>query len=144
MTEMEIMLRQDVDPDPEFYYRQQFKIYIEPYLLWDRSTWEAVLATGTVYRIEVDGRYAGNAILEGKRKGTRLIVDFGLLPEYRGKGIGKAALEQVTRMGKRFTAVTRKEVVDFFQKSGFILRRKVKNYYDLGVDGYYIIFEKDR
>ena len=39
-AKMRIMLREDLDPDIDFYYHQQFKIYHEPYLIWDRQTWD--------------------------------------------------------------------------------------------------------
>ncbi|MBI5967819.1 MAG: hypothetical protein HY882_08190 [Deltaproteobacteria bacterium] len=81
----------DPNPDSDFYYHQQFKIYHEPYLIWDREAWEAVL-------------------------------------------------EQVMKMGKKLTAVAPKETLNFFLKSGFILKRIIKDYYDPGVDGYYIAF----
>ncbi len=141
---MEITLREDRDPDCNFYYHQQFKIYHEPYLIWDRETWEVILTTCHVYRIEVDGKYAGDIIFEGKRTGAKYIVDFSLLPEYQGKGIGKAVLEKVKKMGEKLAAVTRKETLNFFLKSGFILRKKMKNYYQPGVEGYYIIFTNMR
>lgn len=135
---MKIELRQDLDPDPEFYYRRQFEIYHEPYLLWGRQTWEAVLATCTVCRIEVDGEYAGDVIWEEKGKRSKYLVDFGLLPEYQGKGIGKAVLEILKGMGGTLTAVTRSETLEFFLKSGFVVAKKLKSYYGRGVTGYYI------
>jgi len=137
---MIITLQEDVAPDVDFYYRQQFRIYHEPYLIWDWETWAMVLATCTVYRVEVDGNYAGDVILEGKVKSTRYIVDFSLLPDYQGKGIGKTALEKVRKMAKRLTAITRKEKLPFFIKCGFTLRKTVKDYYASGVDGYHIAF----
>jgi len=137
---MEITLREDLDPDIDFYYQYQFKIYHEPYLIWDRYTWKTVLATCTVYRIEVDGKYAGDVLLEGKGRGTKSIVDFSILPEYQGKGIGKDVLEQVKKMGIKLSAVTRKETLNFFLKSGFVLKKRMRNYYDPGVDGYSITF----
>jgi hypothetical protein len=72
---MEITLREDLYPDIDFYFQYQFKIYHEPYLIWDRYTWKTVLVTCTVYRIEVDGKYAGDVLLEGKERGTKSIVD---------------------------------------------------------------------
>jgi hypothetical protein len=42
---MKVTLRKDANPDPVFYYHQQFEIYHEPYLIWDTETWETVLAT---------------------------------------------------------------------------------------------------
>jgi GNAT superfamily N-acetyltransferase len=137
---MIIILQEDVAPDVDFYYRQQFKIYHEPYLIWDWQTWEMLLATCKIYRVEVDGNYAGDVILEGKPKGHRYIVDFSLLPEYQGKGIGKTVLEEVKKMAERLTAITRNEKLPFFLKSGFTLRKTVKDYYDSGVDGYHIVF----
>jgi GNAT superfamily N-acetyltransferase len=95
---MIITLKEDVTPDVDFYYHQQFRIYHEPYLIWDRETWEMVLTTCKVYRVEVDGEYVGDVILEGKPKGTQYIVDFSLLPEYQGKGIGKTVLGEVKKM----------------------------------------------
>jgi ribosomal protein S18 acetylase RimI-like enzyme len=158
---MKITLREDLDPDTDFYYDQQFKIYHEPYLIWDKETWQTVLTTCNVYRIEVNPaprvktwgvkgcgvnwKYTGDVILEDKGKGTKYIVDFSVLPEYQGKGIGKAVFEQVKMMGRKLTAVTRKETLDFFLKSGFDLKKTIKNYYHPGVDGYYNYFlRKDR
>jgi predicted Zn-ribbon and HTH transcriptional regulator/GNAT superfamily N-acetyltransferase len=137
-----ITFREDINPDPDFYYRQQFKIYHESYLIWDKETWEAVIATCHVYRIEIDGRYGGDVLLEDRGKGIKYIVDFSILPEHQGKGIGKAVLEQIKTMSEKLTAVTRKETLHFFLKSGFVLKRKVKNYYHAGVAGYYMIFER--
>jgi GNAT superfamily N-acetyltransferase len=89
---MKIKLREDLAPDPDFYYHQQFKIYHEPYLIWDKETWEMALSACSVYQIEADGRYAGDLLLEDQRKGTKDILDFSLLPEYQGKGFGKAVV----------------------------------------------------
>jgi ribosomal protein S18 acetylase RimI-like enzyme len=136
---MEITLREDLDPDIDFYYLHQFKIYHDSYLIWDRDTWEAVLRTCTVYRIEADGQYAGDVILEDRGKRTKSIIDFSILPEYQGRGVGRAALEKVKEMGGTLTAVTRKETFDFFLKCGFVLKKLIKNYYHRGVDGYYIV-----
>ncbi len=136
---VKISLREDLHPDAEFYYHYQFKIYREPYLIWSKDTWSAILAVCAVYSIVVDGRYAGDILLEDRGKGTKYIVDFSLLPEYQRVGIGKAVLERVKKMGKRLTAVTRKETIQFFLKSGFTLKRRIRDYYDTGVDGYYIV-----
>ncbi len=132
-------MREDLDPDTDFYYLHQFKIYHDSYLIWDRETWEIVLNTCTVYRIEVDGKYAGDVILDDRGKGTRSIVDFSVLPEYQRKGVGRKVLEQVKEMGGKLTAVTRQETLNFFLKCGFALKKLIKNYYHPGVDGYYII-----
>ncbi len=139
---MIITLREDFDPSPDFYFQHQFAIYHEPYLIWDRGTWEMVLATCAVYRVEVDENYAGDVILEGKPKGTRYIVDFSILPKFQGKGIGKRVLEEVTQMAKKWTAITRKETLTFFLKSRFVVKRILKDYYNPGVDGYYIVFDR--
>ena len=136
---MEIVLWEDFDPDTDFYYLHQFKVYHDSYLIWDRDTWEAVLGTCTVYRIEVDGKYAGDVIIEDRGKGTMSIIDFSVLPEYQGRGIGRAVLEKVKKMGGKLTAVTREETFDFFLKCGFVLKKLIKNYYHPGVDGYYIV-----
>jgi GNAT superfamily N-acetyltransferase len=137
---MKAILREDANPDPDFYYQQQFAIYHEPYLIWDRETWETVLATCEVYRIEIDGRWGGDVILEDGGKGVKYIVDFSVLPDYQGKGIGKWALGEVKKITKKLTAVTRKETLHFFLECGFVLRKTRKNYYHPGVDGYYIVF----
>ena len=135
---MKITLQKDLHPDINFYYQNQFRIYHEPFLIWEREIWETVLATCDVYRIEVDGEYAGDVLLEDEGRGTKSIVDFGLLPEYQGRGIGRAVLERVKKMSTRLTAVTRKETLNFFLKSGFAIQRRVKNYYAPSVDGYFI------
>ena len=140
---MKIKLLKDIKPDPDFYYDQQFKIYHEPYLIWDKYTWMELLSTCSVYRIEANGKYAGDIILEGKRRGHQYIVDFSLLPEYQKKGIGKAVIEQAQKMGKRVTAITRKETLNFFLKSSFVLKRTIKDYYESGVGGYYITFDRN-
>jgi len=133
---MKVALREDLNPDIDFYYQTQFKIYHQPYLIWDKVTWEIVLATCTVYCVEVNGKYAGDVILEDRGKGTEYIVDFSILPECQGKGIGKAVLEEVKKIGRRITAITRKETLNFFLKSDFVLKKTIKNYYRSGVDGY--------
>ncbi len=141
MSPMKVVLREDSHPDSDFYYHEQFKIYRKPYLIWDRETWEAILAECNVYRIEIDGKCGGDVVLEGRGEGVKYIIDFSLLPEYQGKGVGKEVLEQVKTIARKVTAVTRKEILGFFLKSGFVLRRRIKNYYHPGVDGYDIIFE---
>jgi len=135
-----ISLREEFHPDASFYYHFQFKVYEAPYLIWDEDTWSSILAICAVYSIMVDGKYAGDILLEERRKGTKYIVDFSLLPEYQRMGIGRVVLERIKRMGKRLTAVTRKETIRFFLKCGFSLKRRMKDYYDVGVDGYYIVF----
>jgi GNAT superfamily N-acetyltransferase len=142
LSPMKVTLREDANPDPDFYYQQQFEIYHEPYLIWDRETWETVLTTCDVYRIEIDGRYGGDVILEDRGKGIKYIVDFSVLPDYQGKGVGRLALEQIKKMAEKLTAVTREETLHFFLKSGFVVRKTMKNYYDPGVDGYSITFER--
>jgi ribosomal protein S18 acetylase RimI-like enzyme len=137
---MKIALQEDLHPDVDFYYQSQFKIYHEPYLIWDRSVWEAVLATSVVYRIEVDGEYAGDVLLEDEGRGTKSMVDFSLLPEYQGRGVGKAVLGRVKEMGTRLTAVTREETLHFFLDSGFVIKKRIRNYYAPRVDGYLIGF----
>ena len=139
---MEIILAEDLDPSIDFYYDHQFKIYHEPYLIWDKDTWETILATCAVYRIEVNGKYAGDIILEDRGRSTKSIVDLSILPEYQGKGVGKVVLEQAKGMGRKLTAVTRRETLDFFLKSEFVLTKRMKNYYQSGVDGYSIAFSK--
>ena len=140
ISPMEITFREDINPDADFYYRQQFKIYHKPYLIWDKETWEAVVTAYNVYRIEIDGRYGGDVLLEDRGKGIKYIVDFSILPEHQGKGIGKTVLEQIKAMSEKLTAVTRKETLHFFLKSGFVLKRTVKNYYRAGLAGYYMTF----
>jgi len=139
---MKAVLREDPYPDPDFYYHQQFKIYHEPYLIWDREAWEAILTSCGVYRLEIDGRYGGHVILEDRGKSTKYIVDFSVLPDYQGKGIGRSALEQIKRMTGKLMAVTRNEPLHFFLKSGFVLRKTLKNYYHPGIDGYFIVYER--
>ena len=139
---MKIELREDLAPNPEFYYRQQFEIYDQSFLIWDRETWEAVLAACRVYQIEVDGKNAGDVIWEEKGRESKYLVDFGLLPEYRGKGVGKEVLEALKGMGGRLTAVTRKETLEFFLKSGFVIEKRMRNYYGPGLMGYYIRYQK--
>jgi GNAT superfamily N-acetyltransferase len=137
---MKAILREDIHPDSDFYYQRQFEIYHDPYLIWDKETWETVLTTCDVYRIEINGRWAGDVILEDRGKGIKYIVDFSVLPDYQGRGIGMSVLEQIKKMAEKLTAVTRKETLDFFLKSGFVLRKTMKNYYDPGVDGYSVVF----
>jgi len=137
---MNLTLREDAEPDIEFYYRQQFKIYHEPYLLWDRDTWEEILSACTVYRIEVDGDCAGDIIWEDRGKSVKYVVDFSILPGYQGQGIGKAILKEVKKTSRRIAAITRKETLGFFLKSGFVVKRKLINYYDPHVNGYYILY----
>lgn len=142
MSLMKVTLREDIDPDPDFYYHQQFKIYQEPYLIWDQETWEALLTACSVYRIEINGKCGGDVLLEDRGQGIKYIVDFSILPEHQGKGVGKGVLEQIKSMAEKLTAVTRKEALHFFLKSGLVLKRTIKNYYQSGVEGYYMTFER--
>jgi ribosomal protein S18 acetylase RimI-like enzyme len=135
---MKIVLQEDLHPDINFYYQNQFSIYHEPFLIWDRDIWELALTTCHVYRIEVDGEYAGEVLLEDEGKGTKSIVDFSVLPEYQGRGVGRAVLELVKEKNNRLTAITRKETLNFFLKSSFAIRKRIKDYYAPGVDGYFI------
>jgi hypothetical protein len=47
-------------------------------------------------------------------------------------------------MGKKFTAVTGRETLNLFLKSGFVLKKTIKNYYAHSVDGYYITLTEVR
>jgi len=105
---MKIVLEEDSTPDLDFYYQSQFKIYHDSYLICDKETWKIVFITWTVYRIQVDGKYAGDIIFH-RKSDTTYILDFSILPEYQRKGIGKAVLEQVKKMGKKVTAITGKK-----------------------------------
>ena len=144
MSHIEIVLREDARPDTRFYYREQFKIYHEPYLIWNWMTWETVLSSCTVYRVEVDGAYAGDVILEEKGRGGLYLVDFSLLPEYQAGGIGRKVIDQVKTMARKLTATTRKETLGFFLKTGFTLRKRLKNFYDDGIDGYDVVYVRAR
>ncbi len=137
---MELTLREDPKPDPEFYFHQQFRIFDELYLLWDRETWLEVLGTCTVYRIEIDRECVGDIIWEDRPKSVKYVLDFSILPTYQGQGVGKAVLEEIKKMGGRIAAITRRETLGFFLKCGFVVRRRIKNYYHPHVDGYYISF----
>ncbi len=139
---MKVTLQEDTNPDPEFYYGQQFKIYHEPYLIWDRETWKTVLSTCDVYRIEIDGRYGGDVILEDRGKGGKYIVDFSVLPDDQGMGVGRRAVEQLKKMAEKLMAITREETLPLFLKSGFALKKTLRNYYDPGINGFYLVFEK--
>jgi len=97
------------------------------------------LVTCRVYRIEVNGEYAGDIILEKRGRGTIYIVDFSILPGHQRRGVGRTVLETIRSREKRLTAVTRKETLPFFLKSGFVLRKRMRDYYDTGVDGFYVV-----
>ena len=140
---MKIVLREDTDPDVEEYYRLQFRVYHEPYLLWDRDFWEMVFSTCSVFRIEADGRYAGDIILQDRGKGAIYLVDFSLLPDYQGQRIGKAVIEQMKKIAGKLTAITRHETLPFFLRCGFGIKRTIRHYYHPGVDGYYITCGQD-
>ena len=136
---VKVEVREDLEPDVEFYYNHQFEIYREPYLIWDRETWRSIFADCRVYQIEVSGSYAGDIILDQKGRGTTYVVDFSILPAYQRRGVGRTVLEVIRAREKRLTAVTRKETLPFFLKSGFVLNKRIRDYYDTGVDGYYVV-----
>jgi len=137
---MKISLQRDLDPDLDYYYSFQFRIYDKSYLLWDKDLWDMILSTGAAFRVLADGENVGDLILEEKGKGTLYITDLSILPEYQRKGVGKAVIEEIKKMGRKITAVTRNETLDFFLKCGFRPRKTIKNYYYPGVHGYYITF----
>ncbi len=136
---MKIAIQEDLNPNVDFYYHHQFSIYHESYLIWDRATWETVIDACTVYRIEVDRAYAGDVIVEEGGKEPMDMVDFSILPEYQGKGIGKTVLAEMKKNYTRLAAVTRKETLGFFLKCGFVVKKTMKNYYHRDVDGFYIL-----
>jgi ribosomal protein S18 acetylase RimI-like enzyme len=136
---MKIRLRQDLHPQADFYYKHQFFIYREPYLLWELEMWEEVLLTSDVYRIEVDDAYGGDIILERKGRRTRYIVDLSILPEHQGKGVGRRVVRHL-RKSFALKAITRGETLPFFVKAGFVVKKRIKDYYHPGVDGYYVFF----
>jgi GNAT superfamily N-acetyltransferase len=138
---MKISLQQDLHPDLDFYYEAQFRIYKAPYLIWDRAMWAEVLAGCAVWRIKVNGNYAGEIILDEKDRGRKDIVDFSILPEYQGKGVGRAVLEKIKTTARKISAVTRNETLGFFLKCGFLTAVRIRDYYDPGVDGYYIVWD---
>jgi GNAT superfamily N-acetyltransferase len=111
---MKISLQRDLAPDLDYYYNFQFRIYDKSYLLWDRDLWDMILSTGAVFRVLADGEEVGDVILEDEGKGTVYITDLSILPEYQRKGVGKAIIEEIKKMGRKITAVTRKETLDFF------------------------------
>ena len=93
-----------------------------------------------MYLCNVNGANAGDVILEGKGKGVFTIVDFGLLPEFQGKGVGRAVLNEIMKIGKMLTAVTREETLPFFLKCGFVVKRRIRDYYDRGIEGYDVVW----
>ncbi len=135
---MKIRLREDLKPDVDRYYELQFRIYTESYLFWDRDFWEVLLNSSTVFRIEVNGEDAGDVLFERRGADAIYIVDFSLLPEYRGKGVGSAVLKQLKNRWRKVTAMTRREVLGFFLNSGFLLKKTINDYYAPGVHGYYV------
>ena len=135
---MEISLRKEIHPDADFYYRCQFEIFDAPCLIWSRDRWASALLRSDVHRIEVDGAYAGHVILEGRARGKTYIADLSLLPEYRGRGIGRRVLKGLKEKPGKLTAFTRKETLPFFLKQGFVLRRTMKDYFSPGADRYYV------
>ncbi len=135
---MEIVLRKEIHPDPDFYYRRQFEIFGEPFLIWSHDRWAATLLGADVYRIEVDGAYAGHMILESRRRGRTYLADLSLLPGYRRKGIGREVLKELKERTGRLTAFTRKETLPFFLEQGFVLKKTMKDYFSPGVDRYYV------
>ena len=63
---MKISLPRDLDPDLDYYYSFQFRIYDEAYLLWDKDLWDMILSTGAAFRVLADGENVGDLILEEK------------------------------------------------------------------------------
>jgi len=90
----------------------------------------AVLTTCTVYRIEVDGNMPEMSI-RGQGRGTKSIVDLSILPEYQGKGIGKAVLEQSRRWYKTYSRHP-KGNAQFFLEIRVRSKEEDGNYYDPG------------
>ncbi len=138
---MKISLEQDLHPDVDFYYERQFRIYKEPYLIWDREMWGEVLATCAVWRIKAGGAYAGDIILDDKGGDRKDIVDFSIVPEHQRKGIGRAVLQEVQKTARKIGAVTRDETLGFFLKCGFLSAVRIRDYYARGVDGHYIVWD---
>ncbi len=138
---MKVSLQRDPHPDVNFYYENQFEIYKEPYLIWDRAMWGEVLATCTVWRIKVNGQYAGDIIIDDQGNDRKDIVDFSILPQYQRRGVGKSVLEKIKKTAGKISAVTRNETLGFFLKCGFLPAVRIGDYYHPGVDGIYIVWD---
>ena len=138
-----IRLREFLPEDLESAYALD-QICFEPGIAYSRSELRGFLSrVGSVALIAEEGdALAGFAI--GHRRGAKgHIVTIDIAPGWRRRGTGKLLLtELLRRLGEGGAGQIRLEVdarnagaIRFYEQMGFRAIRKLKGYYDEGIDG---------
>jgi ribosomal protein S18 acetylase RimI-like enzyme len=89
------------------------------------------------YMVELDGRIIGKIKVHNEED-SAFISGFGIIPEYRGKGYGKAALKEALNMINRNNiyeialdvAVENKNALNLYKNCGFV-EKSIMNYYKI-------------
>jgi [ribosomal protein S18]-alanine N-acetyltransferase len=126
------------------------QVCFEPGIAYSRSELRGFLSrAGSVALIaEGEGDLAGFAI--GHRRGTKgHVVTIDIAEAWRRRGTGKLLLtELVSRLKEAGAREIRLEVdvrnagaVRFYERMGFRATRKLKDYYDAGIDGLEMVRE---
>jgi ribosomal-protein-alanine N-acetyltransferase len=124
-------------------------------ICFPRDAWHlfdliAVLSFAGVIRLKAieNGRMIGFAAGDVKRtEGVGWIATLGVLPEYRGKGIGRALLsaceDQMNLPIIKLTVRTdNSEAIQMYRRAGYITVDTWRSYYNDGSDG--LVMQKTR
>ncbi|NJP39089.1 GNAT family N-acetyltransferase [Bacillus luteus] len=114
--------------------------YIDDLMMADesREAVEAYLHKGKLFRIEADGNVAGVLLLVSAAEESMEIVNMALRPAYRGKGLGREAVEQVAAycssigISRLIVGTANSSIgnLAFYQRTGFRMYDILQAYFD--------------
>ncbi|MFC4735943.1 GNAT family N-acetyltransferase [Bacillus daqingensis] len=121
--------------------------WIDDLLMADesREEVEAYMHSGTLYRMEADGETAGVLLLVPAENKAQEIRNMAVRPVWRGKGVGREALEQIAVLC-RSSGVSRLLVgtanssignLAFYQRAGFRLLEIRRGYFERYPEPFY-------
>ncbi len=97
--------------------------------------WDELI--GKVYNAKMlyyDDTLIGYYIIE-----NNYLYSIGIIPEYRGKGIGNTILEQIVKPDMTLHVfVNDEKTINLYKKHGFEIVKTEKNFYDKDLDAFYM------
>ncbi len=107
---------------------------------WQRNNFDSRFQHCQVSVIELDGRAAGSLWLES-RPDLLYIADLQVLPEFQGRGIGTAVVQEVIRQGARRGAVVALAVLSINLSARRLYERL--GFAAIGVEGPFVHMQHD-